>query len=309
MEPHIAGLPQNRGDKEIKFTYLKPRHIQSMMVEEGNIVSVFCVKQMIAFRDFRKRKALKMNTLIEVKGRDEQFKKINAYKAEFIQKGLPILSIDTKKKEMLGDFQRQGQFYSTGTVKVNDHDFKSFSSGQLVPHGIYDVTDNTGYMTLGTDHDTSAFVCDNIRSFWYSHLQFKHPDAHTMLLLCDGGGSNSCLHYCFKKDLCELAKQLSINILVAHYPAYCSKYNPIEHRLFSQISHTWNGVILKDVQAIKELTLRTTTKTGLKVCVNINKKIYQINRPLDQNFKNNINQFITFDDICPKWNYLVKAPN
>ena len=261
----------------------------------------------MALREYRKRKPLKMNTLKEVEGRDEQFKKINAYKEEFKERGLPIMSVDSKKKEMMGDFQRPGYLYSTGTVKVNDHDFKNFSTGQLTPHGIYDVTDNTGYLTLGTDKDTSAFVCDNIRSFWYSHLQFKHPDAHTMLLLCDGGGSNSCLHYCFKKDLCELAKQLSINILVAHYPAYCSKYNPIEHRLFSQISHTWNGVILKDVQAVKELTLKTTTKTGLKVHVNINEKKYQTNRPLDEEFKKNINQYITFDDVCPKLNYLVKG--
>ena len=135
------------------------------MEEQGNIVSVFHVRRLMALREYRKRKPLKMNTLKEVEGRDEQFKKINAYKEEFKERGLPIMSVDSKKKEMMGDFQRPGYLYSTGTVKVNDHDFKNFSTGQLTPHGIYDVTDNTGYLTLGTDKDTSAFVCDNIRSF------------------------------------------------------------------------------------------------------------------------------------------------
>jgi hypothetical protein len=132
------------------------------------------------------------------------------------------LSIDTKKKELLGNFHRPGSTYSTGAQRVNDQDFLSFADGQLVPHGIYDVRENIGYMTLGTSKDTSEFTCDNLRHFWTSALAHQYPTAHTLLLLCDGGGANSCLHYIFKQDLVTLPNSLAINILVAHYPAYCS---------------------------------------------------------------------------------------
>lgn len=306
IDSSTAGLPQ---DPTVKWTHLSHRQLGEKMQQTGIIVSRYQIKKMLALRAYKKRKLLKMNELKQVPGRNEQFDHIHTLRQSFIQEDLPILSIDTKKKELLGNFHRPGSNYSTAAQKVNDHDFLSFADGQLVPHGIYDVRENTGYMTLGTSKDTSEFTCDNLRQWWLSALAHKYPKAHTLLLLCDGGGANSCLHYIFKQDLVKLANGLAINILVAHYPAYCSKYNPIEHRLFSQITHTWSGMPLRDLQFVKELTDTTTTRTGLKVSTIINTKTYQTKREVRPEFKDNIENYIRFDDKCPKWNYLVKAKN
>jgi hypothetical protein len=279
------------------------------MQQKGALVSRYQIKKMLALRAYKKRRLVKMNELKQVQGRNEQFEKIHTLRQAFLQEDLPILSIDTKKKELLGNFHRSGSTYSRVAHRVNDHDFLSFADGQLVPHGIYDLGANTGYMTLGTSKDTSEFTCDNLRRVWLSDLVGKYANAHTLLLLCDGGGANSCLHYIFKQDLVDLAKELKINILVAHYPAYCSKYNPIEHRLFSQISHTWSGIPLTNLQFVKELTNTTTTRTGLQVRTTINNKTYQTKRAVRPDFKENMESYIRFDEKCPKWNYLVKGKN
>ena len=160
-------------------------------------------------------------------------------------------------------------------------------------------------MTLGISKDTSEFVCDNIRHYWTQILQHKYTHSDTILLLCDGGGSNASAHYIGKQDLVKLAKSLKINILVAHYPPYCSKWNPIEHRLFSQITHTWSGTPLLNIEFVKELTNKTITRTGLKVITTINNKQYLTKREVNPEFKENIKQYIQFDDKTPKWNYLI----
>jgi len=247
-----------------------------------------------------------MNDLSQVEKRNEQFEKIAVYRKRFTDMNFPILSIDTKKKELLGNFYRPGTCYSQSMRRVNDHDFASFSQGQIIPHGIYDINTNTGYVTLGTSKDTSEFVCDNLRQVWTQHLQYLYPHAHTMMILCDGGGSNASAHYIVKQDLCKLSNQLKLNILMVHYPPYCSKYNPIEHRLFSQISRAWQGVPFDNIQFVKELTDKTATSTGLKVFAEINTKQYYCNRQVAENFKTNLNNQVMFDDKIPKWNYLIK---
>jgi len=128
-----------------------------------------------------------------------------------------------------------------------------------------------------------------------------------MMILCDGGGSNACSHYIVKQDLCKLSNLLNINILMIHYPPYCSKYNPIEHRLFSQITRAWQGVPFYNIQFVKELTDDTTTRTGLMVYSHINTKKYLTKRTVDTQFKNDFNNQIIFDDNIPKWNYLIKT--
>jgi hypothetical protein len=306
LELSTAGLPQ---DKDVKWTTLSPRQICDGLLEKGLNISLYYVKQMLDFRGYCKRNVLKMNSLKEVEGRNEQFEKIASFRQSFSLQGLPIFSIDTKKKELIGNFSRTGTAYSTGKRCGNDHDFPTTASGQIVPHGIYDVNDHMGYVTLGISKDTSEFVCDNLRHYWTQFLQYKYPDKDTWLLLCDGGGSNASAHYIVKQDLVKLAKSLNINILVAHYPPYCSKWNPIEHRLFSQITHTWSGVPFHNIEFVKELTNKTTTKTGLKVITEINNKQYLTKRQVQQEFRENIEKYIQFDEKCPKWNYIIKGKN
>lgn len=277
------------------------------MAIEGCEVSSYIVRQLLDIEGLGSRSMLKANDLKIVENRNEQFEKIQILRQYFSDNSLPILSIDTKKKELLGNFKRAGQVYCSKALSTNDHDFLSFSDGLLVPHGIYDVTDNKGYVSLGTSKETAEFICDNLSWFWTKELQYKYPQADTILILCDGGGANSCLHYVFKYQLVKLAKSLNMNIIIAHYPAYCSKYNPIEHRLFSQITNTWNGKPLYNIEFAQELIKQTATKTGLQVKVKINSKMYQNKISVPQTFKDNINDYIIFDDIIPKWNYAIKV--
>jgi len=246
---------------------------------------------------------LKSVSLKNVPNRNEQFEKISELKTAFLDAGMPVFSIDTKAKELMGNFYRKGNYYALRHRLVNDHDFKSYADGIIIPHGLYDIADNFGYLTLGTSKDTSAFVCDNISAFWQSDLQWKYPDKDWMLLLCDGGGSNNSRHYIVKQDLYNLAQNIDMNIIVAHYPPYCSKWNPIEHRLFCHVHRAWDGAVFQNIQIVKELAEMTSTKTGLGVKVNINNKQYQTKRKVNADFKSNITSFVDFDPILPQWNY------
>lgn len=181
-----------------------------------------------------------------------------------------------------------------------------FSDGQIVPHGIYDVTKNVGYMTIGTSHDTSKFVCDNIERVWNQHLRVQYPAANTIVILCDGGGSNSSSHRIVKQDLMDLASKLDMNLLVMHYLPYCSKYNPIEHRLFSQITRSWSGAPLLSLEDAARPAAETTTSKGLTVYVDLNNKTYDIQRSIDESYDDTLKKRVVFQTVLSKWNYLVK---
>lgn len=301
---HTAGLPQN---DSVRWLSLTVPQIREKLKEYGVEVSDYHVRQMISIRGFRKRSFIKSKTVKSVKDRDAQFQKINNIVGQCFDKGIPVLSIDTKKKEMIGNFKRGGKVLCQESPKAFDHDFQSYSKGAIVPHGIYDVGANTGYLTIGTSHDTSEFVCDNIQRIWTEHLQWKYPKADTVCLLCDGGGSNSSSHHVFKQNLMKLSRALCMNILVIHYPTYCSKYNPIEHRLFAHITRSWSGAPLLSVEQARKQASETKTSKGLKVYAAVNQKSYETQIPIDSTFKSAKTRLIVFDDKLPRWNYLVKA--
>lgn len=242
-----------------------------------------------------------------VPNRDEQFRKIAALKASYEAAGEPVVSIDTKKKEYIGNFYRSGHLYTTKAIETYDHDFNSFAEGVVVPHAIYDLRHNTGYINIGTSRDTSAFACDSIRQWWNAQGRDDYPEATSLLMLCDGGGSNNSRHYIFKQDLQALSIELGIEIRIAHYPPYCSKYNPIEHRLFPHVTRACQGVVFKSVAVVKELMARTKTKQGLRVTVNVIDKVYQTGRKAADSFIENMP--IIFDDYLPKWNYTAVPQN
>lgn len=306
IEPHTAGLPQ---DENVVWISLSVTQIMSELSAMGYDISRYFIRQILDTLGLRERSFYKDLPMKEVKNRDEQFQRIASIREEAEAAGLPIISIDTKKKEMLGNFKREGKAFSNGQPKAYDHDFSTFSDGQIVPHGIYDVTKNIGYMTLGISHDTSKFVCDNIARVWKEHLQEQYPSARTLVILCDGGGSNSSSHRIVKQDLMDLANNLGIRLLVVHYPPYCSKFNPIEHRLFSQITRSWNGAPLMSLQNAADRAVMTTTKKGLKVHVHINSKTYDIKRPIDESYQKRLARQVVFTPELGKWNYLVKPAN
>lgn len=288
-------------NEQLRWTNLKTSDVVKAFAAKGFETSRFIIKQVTQAKGFVQRKMSKVLTVKEVANRDEQFHYIAEKRSEFKQKGLPILSIDTKKKEFIGQLYRGGKSYCEQAVKVYDHDFPSLASGVVVPHGIYDLTTNKGYISLGKSKDTSEFLCDNVRYHWHHSIQQDYPQATEMLLLMDGGGSNSCLHYIVKEDLQNLANDLKVKITVAHYPAYCSKYNPIEHRLFPHLQRSWEGVVFENHEIVKQQVEKTTTATGLQVVAWLNEKAYQSGRKYSENFKATMT--IVFDPVLPKWNY------
>jgi len=207
---------------------------------------------------------------------------------------------------MLGNFYRDGRAYCTHTVKAYDHDFKSFSDGVVNPYGIYDLKRNEGYITLGTSKDTSEFCCDCVKEWWENYGKIHYSEANSILALADCGGSNSCRHYIFKEDLQELVDEIGIEIRIAHYPPYTSKYNPIEHKLFCHITNACKGAVFSSIDVVKKLVDKTSTSKGLKVFSNIKDKVYAKARKVSENFKKNMP--IVFDDYLGNWNYKI-IPN
>lgn len=197
--------------------------------------------------------------------------------------------------------------YTTEPVEVFDHDWASLAEGVAIPHGLYDLALNLGYIHIGTSHDTAAFACDCLRHWWQHYGQPQYPTATSILLLCDGGGSNGSRHYIFKQELQALVNELGIEIRIAHYPPYTSKYNPIEHRLFPHLSRVCQGVILSSVEMVKDLMAKATTQTGLKVFTTILNGVYKTGQKVTEEFKQTME--IVFDEDLSQWNYTAKPQN
>ena len=233
--------------------------------------------------------------------RNAQFENIARLRKEYLKAGLPVISMDTKKKELMGNFGRDGVIDTQGTIATNDHDFASMGSGTVIPHCFYDVGRNQGFVHLNTSHDTSELACDSLAAWWEDHGRATYPRAKKVLVLCDGGGSNSASRYVFKEGLQKLVNRLGIEIRVAHYPPYCSKYNPIEHRLFPHVTRACRGVIFQTLETVRHYVAKTETTTGLKVTVRILEKVYETGRKCTAGFKKTMK--IVFDKVLPKWNY------
>ena len=300
LRDHTAGDPM---DETVRWTNMTPQNISQVLQKDHGIkISKSVVRKLLKKHNYRRRKAQRRLTLkSEIKNRNEQFENIARIKAEFEMAGNPIISMDTKKKEDLGNFYRDGHLYTREELKTYDHDFKSYAGGTVVPHSFYDLKLNVGYVQMGVSHDTSEFSCDSFRHWWYTHGQQNYPGASAILILCDGGGSNSSLHYIFKQDLQTLADEIGVEIRIAHYPPYCSKYNPIEHRLFPHITRACQGVIFTSIEVVQELIEKTNTKAGLKAFVHVINKVYEIGRKVAAGFKENMR--IVFDDLLPRFNY------
>lgn len=184
-----------------------------------------------------------------------------------------------------------------------DHDWPSLATGVAIPHGLYDLKRNHGFVTLGTSHDTSEFACDSLRWWWQTYGRHDYPDATSLLLLCDGGGSNRSNTYLFKLDLARFAQETGLTVRVAHYPPYTSKYNPIEHRLFPHLTRACQGVIFTSIELVQELMAKASTRTGLRVTVNILKKVYQTGRQVAADVKEQIR--LVRDEALANWNYII----
>ena len=302
LHPYTAGSPMN---ENVRWTNLSWTRISELLKKKGLDVGRYVVKNLMKELGYVRRKMVKCKTMAQVAFRNEQFEYIKTLTREFIFNGLPVLSLDTKKKELIGNFYRDGHLLTHEQIDVSDHDFKSFAQGTVVPHGIYDLYQNICYLTLGQSSDTAEYMCDNLSYHWKNYIRYHYPFASKMLLLCDGGGSNGSRYHVVKEALYHLSKELDMEIVVAHYPAYCSKWNPIEHKAFCHITRAWQGIVFDSFQTVEDMAKMATTKTGFSVRVWQNKKVYQTGKKASPEFLNN--NPVKFNKFIPKWNYALKA--
>ena len=211
-----------------------------------------------------------------------------------------MISIDAKKKELIGDLHRAGSLECLETIEVLDHDFPDLAEGTVTPYAVYDIKHNECFINLGSSNDTSDFACDSIKLWWNTIGKRKYSTATSILILADGGGSNSSRHHVFKESLQNLSNELGIDLRVAHYPPYTSKWNPVEHKVFPHVTRALAGVILLSFSLVKELVKSTKTKTGLKVFTRLSNKIYKRGKKVASDFYENAK--IKFDNDlreCP----------
>jgi len=298
LRDHTAGDPMR---EDVQWTNLSRRRISRQLKELGTPAGKNVVSRLLHEHGYRRRKPQKKRTMGQHADRNAQFENIAELKEQYLSAGHPVISIDTKKKEMLGNFHRDGVTDAVAPTIVNDHDFASASDGKVIPHGIYDVAKNEASVHLNGSCDTSELACDSIGLWFDEQGGTDYPDATELLVLCDGGGSNSSSHYIFKEDLQALSNRLGLKIRICHYPPYCSKYNPIEHRVFPHVTRACQGVPLETIETAKHYMEKTETTKGLKVVVRMLNKVYKTGRKYTKDFKQTMT--IQFDQYLPKWNY------
>ncbi len=310
IESNLQSLVQTRSggdpdDEKIRFTDLTPTRIETELASLKTPASDDLIRRWMDEEGLRLRKIRKVIAGGHSENRDAQFLNIASLIEEFKTAGNPYFSIDTKSKEFLGRLFRKGRVRSNAAFKAFDHDFPSWADGVVIPHGIYDPVRNRGHVNIGLSRDTTQFACDSIQWYWNRIGQQCYPNATTMLLLFDGGGSNSASKYLFKHDLQQVADHTGMTIRVAHYPSYCSKYNPIERRFFPHLSRVCTGMLFDTLETVVGLMRKATTTTGLRTTVNVIKKLYESGREATDEMKAYIRSTVQFADLLPKWNYTI----
>lgn len=304
LDAHTYGNPQDL----LLYTNLSLRKLSDLLKEHGFNVSHTVVGEIIEELGYSKQGNRKlMQVGAAHPDRDAQFRFINEKGKEWLANGDPLISIDCKKKENLGNFTNSGQEYrkSKDARKTLDHDFLIRELGKVAPYGIYVLNDNTGFVNLGTSSDTSEFAGESLKRWWL-HIGLPTFQGHKKLyIVCDGGGSNGWRPRLWKWVLASLADELGLEIHVSHLPPGTSKWNKVEHRLFSYITKNWEGKPLVDIQTVIKLISSTTTRTGLKVKCVEDTNIYETGIKISDD------DFDTIDieriSDCPEWNYIIRG--
>lgn len=302
MEPETAGDPMS----EQKWVRSSLRHLSRHLTAAGHPVSHQTVGRLLKDLDYALHvNAKKIEARATHPDRDEQFTYITAQRRAFAAAGLPIISVDTKKKELIGNFKNAGQAWSREAEAVNVHDFPADGLGRAVPYGIYEVGSNRGTVCVGASGDTPEFAVAAITHWWEHRGVAAYPDADQVLILADGGGSNGSRPRAWKHHLQEqVCDRLGMTVTVCHYPTGCSKWNPIEHRLFGPISLNWAGTPLRTWETLLGAIRGTTTTTGLVVeAVRVDGDYLPGQRVPDAAMET-----LRLDrhDLCPAWNYTLR---
>ena len=307
VDPETYGDPTN----PLRWTTKSLRNLQKELQAEGFTVGYDKVGDLLKELGYSLQQNQKMKQVgVESPDRDAQFKHINATAKEYITAGNPVISIDCKKKENIGNFKNNGAEYrpKKNPQAVLDHDFPLPELGKAAPYGIYDVGSNEGFVNVGISADTAQFAVNSIRMWWLQMGKEQYPNASALYITADGGGSNGSRCKLFKTELQKLANEIRIPIEISHFPPGTSKWNKVEHRLFSQISKNWRGKPLETLEMIVELISSTTTRTGLKVQCVVDHNDYPRGIKVSAEELDGIN--IVRNDFCGNWNYrIIPTPN
>jgi len=270
--------PVTRGDpmSPLRWTCKSTRQLSGELVRQGYRVSHMTVAELLHRLDYSLQANAKTLEGSHHADRNDQFNYINTKVRQFLQRGQPVISVDTKKKELVGNFKNGGREWEPKgePEEVEIHDFATPESPKVIPYGIYDIGKNMGWVNVGCDHDTASFAVASIRRWWLSMGQEVYPDAEELLICADGGGSNGYRVRLWKVELQSLATEVGLRITTCHFPPGTSKWNKIEHRLFSHISMNWRGRPLVSHEVIVKLIGKTSTHNGLRVRAKLDKRKY-----------------------------------
>jgi hypothetical protein len=301
VEGETAGDPMSGR----KWARSSLRQLSKALQKRGHSAGRMTIRRLLKGLDYSLKSNRKEGSGPPHPDRNRQFRYIERVKTLFLAAGRPVISVDTKKKELIGNFKNPGQAWCRQAEIVNVHDFRHDAKGRAAPYGIYDLTHNEGYVVVGTSGDTSAFAVDAICMWWEDENRPSFPDESKLLILSDAGGSDGCRFRLWKKQLQEhLADRLGIEVMICHYPTGASKWNPIEHRLFSYISLNWAGKPLRSFETMLAYIRGTTTETGLKVRAFLLERVYQRGIKVSDQEMKELN--LVRRPICPTWNYVIK---
>lgn len=288
-----------------KWLNCRLRDLQAYLQQNAHAVSLPVISRLLRQHDYRLRANQKSDEGKSPAQRDQQFRYLIEQREQFVQAGQPVLSVDTKKKELVGNFNNAGRIWCEAAEVVNVHDFASQALGKAVPYGLYDLIHNCGTLYVGQSADTAEFAVDNLAHWCEHEMPQRFPNATCVLLHADCGGSNGARCKLFKQQLqAKIADRFGLEVTVCHYPTGCSKWNPIEHRLFSEISKTWAGCPLRSFEIVLQYLRETTTQTGLKVAAHLVTQVYQKGLEVAAEVMAALN--ITYHAVCPQWNYTIR---
>ena len=300
--------PASRGDPEspLRWTTLLLRNLAAELIRHGHRAGPDTVARLLKEEGFSLQGNAKTAEGARHPDRDAQFRYISAQARDHLDAGQPVISVDAKKKQNVGSFKNGGREWRPGgdPEKVNVYDFIDKDKGKVTPYGVYDVGANTGWVSVGTDHDTAAFAVQAIRTWWQKAGQPAYPDATRLLICADGGGSNGYRTRLWKTELARLADETGLQITVCHFPPGTSKWNKIEHRLFSHISMNWRGRPLTSHEVIVQTIAATTTRTGLTVSAELDPGEYPKGIKIsDRQMKDLEQRALRRHQFHGEWNY------
>jgi hypothetical protein len=302
--------PETRGDPESPLRWIckSTRALAAQLTRQRHPISYVKVAQLLHEQNYSLQSNRKTEEGEDHPDRDAQFRYINAQVKKALAAGTPVISVDTKKKELIGNYENGGQQWRPvrNPIPVNGHDFPNPAVPRAYPYGIYDLGRNKGFVNVGTDHDTGAFAVASIRGWWRFEGRRLYPKAMNIVITADGGGSNGSRLRLWKLELQKLSDETGISLSVCHFPPGTSKWNKIEHRMFSFISSNWRGEPLRDYETIVNLISRTTTAKGLKVTCRLDRRKYPTGRKVSDEEMERVN--LERNKFHGDWNYIIR-PN